>query len=88
MTIPLNLFFKQEIKVKNILTIGNVIVIAVTAILFVVAIFAKGFTHDLLIEAAVLLVSIKLIIMNQKNKLTEQKILDAINELKKILSKP
>lgn len=72
---------------KNILTFSNIIVIAVTVILFVVAIFVKGFTHDLLIEAAVLLVSVKLIIMNQKNKLTEQKILEAINEIKKMLSK-
>ncbi|HVX25773.1 MAG TPA: hypothetical protein VHB70_05495 [Parafilimonas sp.] len=71
---------------KNILTISNVIVIAVTAILFIVAIFAKGFTHDLLIEAAVLLVSVKLIIMNQKNKIMEQKILDAIEEIKKMQS--
>ncbi len=72
---------------KNILTISNVIVIAVTAILFIVAIFAKGFTHDLLIEAAVLLVSVKLIIMNQKNKIMEQKILDAIEEIKKMQSR-
>lgn len=71
---------------KNILTISNVIVIAVTAILFIVAIFAKGFTHDLVIEAAVLLVSVKLIIMNQKNKIMEQKILDAIDEIKKMQS--
>lgn len=71
---------------KNILTISNVIVIAVAAILFIVAIFAKGFTHDLLIEAAVLLVSVKLIIMNQKNKIMEQKILDAIDEIKKMQS--
>ncbi len=71
---------------KNILTISHVIVIAVTAILFIVAIFAKGFTHDLVIEAAVLLVSVKLIIMNQKNKIMEQKILDAIDEIKKMQS--
>jgi len=32
-----------------------------------VALFTKGFTHDILLEAGVLLVSVKLIIMAYKN---------------------
>ena len=36
-------------------------VIAVTLVLFVAALFFKGFTHDLLLEAGVFLVSVKLI---------------------------
>jgi hypothetical protein len=43
--------------------IGSQIVIVVTFVLFVAAIFAKGWTHDLLLEAAVFLVSVKLILM-------------------------
>jgi hypothetical protein len=31
------------------------------------AVFTKGFTHDLLLEAAVFLVSVKLIVMAYKN---------------------
>lgn len=40
----------------------NAIVIALTFILFAAALFFKGFTHDLLLEAGVFLVSVKLII--------------------------
>jgi len=50
----------------------SVIVIVLTVVLFAAALFAKGFTHDLFIEAGVLLVSIKLILMAQKNARTEQ----------------
>ena len=46
---------------------GSLIVITVTLILFVLALFAKGFTHDLLLEAAVFLVSVKLIMMAYGN---------------------
>jgi len=49
-----------------------VIVIVLTVVLFAAALFAKGFTHDLFIEAGVLLVSIKLILMGQKNARTEE----------------
>jgi hypothetical protein len=43
------------------------VVIALTLILFVVALLIKGFTHDLLLEADVFLVSVKLILMSHKN---------------------
>jgi hypothetical protein len=39
------------------------LVIIVTFILFVLALFTKGLTHDILLEAAVFLVSFKLIVM-------------------------
>ena len=42
-------------------------VIAITLILFVSALFVKGFTHDLLLEAAGFLVSVKLIILSYRN---------------------
>jgi hypothetical protein len=45
----------------------SVIVMAVTLILFVLALFMTGFTHDLLLEAGVFLVSVKLILMSYKN---------------------
>ncbi len=49
---------------------GSLIVIAVTFILFVSALFFTGFTHDLLLEAGVFLVSVKLIIMAHKASVT------------------
>jgi hypothetical protein len=45
----------------------SLLVILVTLILFVTALFAKGLTHDLLLEAGVFLVSVKLILMTYRN---------------------
>jgi hypothetical protein len=42
---------------------GSLIVIAITFVLFAGAVFATGISHDLLLEAGVFLVSVKLIIM-------------------------
>ncbi len=61
--------------------IGSLIIIIVTFVLFIVALFTKGFTHDLLLEAGVFLVSAKLIMMGYKNGLYI-KLLE--NELKAI----
>ena len=44
-------------------------VAATTFVLFVAALFAKGFTHDLLLEAGVFLVSVKLIMMAYQNSI-------------------
>lgn len=57
-------------------------VIAITIILFTIALFAKGFTRDLLIEVGVLLVSIKLIMMNYKNSVSNQELLKKLREIK------
>jgi len=50
--------------------LGSAIVILITLVLFITALFFKGFTHDLLIEAAVFLVSVKLIISAYKASIT------------------
>ena len=50
----------------------SVIVIVLTGTLFAAALFVKGFTHDLFIEAGVFLVSIKLVLMAQRNARTEE----------------
>jgi hypothetical protein len=50
----------------------SVVVIVLTVGLFLTALFVKGFTHALFLEAGVLLVSIKLILMAQKNAKTEE----------------
>ncbi len=46
---------------------GSLVVIVITLVLFVAAALAKGLTHDLLLEAGVFLVSVKLIVMTYKN---------------------
>jgi hypothetical protein len=65
--------------------LGNIslFVIVVTFVLFVLALFTKGLTHDILLEAAVFLVSVKLIVMAHKDAQATDflhKKLDAIME--------
>jgi hypothetical protein len=40
---------------------------AITFVLFALALVTEGFTHDLLLEAAVFLVSVKLMLMTHRN---------------------
>ncbi|MEJ2639927.1 MAG: hypothetical protein P8010_10165 [Desulfosarcinaceae bacterium] len=61
---------------------GSLLTIVITLILFIVALFTKGFTHDLLLEAGVFLVSVKLILMGYKNSVVSQKILDDLEQIK------
>ncbi len=63
----------------------SVAVILVTLILFVAALFTKGFTHDLLLEAGVFLVSVKLILMSYKNSLTEKAIQNQLRDIQSLL---
>ena len=52
---------------RAILDIGSYITIGITLVLFLVALLIKGFTHDLLLETGVFLVSVKLIISGYQN---------------------
>jgi hypothetical protein len=65
---------------------GSLVIIVFTFVLFVVALFVKGMTHDLLLEAGVLLVSVKLIVMAYKNGIAGKKITDELREIKKMLA--
>lgn len=65
--------------------VGSLIVIVVTFVLFIVALFAKGFTHDLLLEAGVLLVSVKLIIMAYKNSVYIESLANELKAIKGLL---
>ena len=60
---------------------GSVAVITVTFVLFAVALVVKGMTHDLLLEAGVLLVSIKLIMMSYKLSIMTGKTKNRLDEL-------
>ena len=64
---------------------GSVAVIAITFALFGVALWAKGFTHDLLLEAGVLLVSIKLIILGYKNSVSTESLERQLGEIRALL---
>jgi hypothetical protein len=64
---------------------GTIFVIIVTGLLFITALFAKGFTHDLLLEAGVLMVSIKLIMMAYRNNLNYDELKKELREIKQLL---
>ena len=64
----------------------TLIVIIVTFVLFTIALFVKGFTHDLLLEAGVFLVSVKLILMGYKQSVTNKMLMDELQEIKKRLA--
>lgn len=64
---------------------GTILVILVTGLLFIAALFVKGFTHGLLLEAGVLMVSIKLIIMAYRNSLNYKELKKDLHEIKILL---
>jgi hypothetical protein len=66
---------------KKLYNLGNTLVIALTFILFAIALFVTGFTKGLLLEAGVLLVSIKIILMNIQNSKMNEEILKKLDDL-------
>jgi len=66
---------------KKNFDLANTITIALTIILFVIALFATGFTKDLLLEAGVLLVSVKIILMSAATRDSNREILKKLNEI-------
>lgn len=65
--------------------IGSILIIIITFVLFVLALLFTGFTHDILLEAGVFLVSVKLIIMAYKASISSSKIELELKEIKEIL---
>ncbi len=67
------------------LDIASMGTILVTVILFVVALFEKGLTHDMLLEAGVFLVSVKLILSSAKTDLLATRIEARLDELQDLV---
>ena len=70
---------------NNHIDIGSSVVVIITFTLFIVALFTKGFAHDLLLEAGVFLVSLKLIIMSYKNSLYIRNLQQELIEIKNLI---
>ena len=62
-----------------------ILILIITFTLFILALFFTGFTHDILLEAGVFLVSVKLIIMGYKASVSAIKIERKLEEIKEIL---
>ena len=75
----------DEMRQMKAVDPGSIVVMVVTLILFIAALFTKGFTHDLLLEAGVFLVSVKLILMAYRNTVTAKDLQRELQEIKAIL---
>jgi hypothetical protein len=62
-----------------------VTVIALTLILFIAALFLKGFSHDMLLETGVFLISVKLIMMSYKNSVLARNTEDRLEQIYALL---
>ncbi len=68
-------------KKRNHFDGWSLLVITITLILFLTALITTGFTHDLLLEAGVFLVSVKLIVMSHKNSIANESIHQKLDEV-------
>ena len=67
------------------LDFGSIAVMIITVILFILALFVKGFTHDLFLEAGIFLVSAKIIIMAYRNGIASNRIEHKLDEILVVL---
>lgn len=75
----------KDRRITRKLDTGTALVIAVTVVLFGVAIVVKGVGKDLLLEAGVLMVSIKLIMMSFKNAAESQAMREDLDQIVTLL---
>ena len=71
--------------IREKLDLGSRLVIVITLALLVAALFVKGFGHDLLLEAGVFLVSVKLIIMAAKHGVSDRELRRRLDRLEATL---
>ncbi len=62
-------------------------IIGITLVLFLAAVFVKGLGHDILLEAGVFLVSVKLIMMAYKNSVAAVELEDRFDKLHTALTR-
>lgn len=61
-------------------------VIAITFVLFLIALFTHGLTHSLLLESGVFLVSLKLIMMSHKQSALSELMEHRLDEIRDLLT--
>lgn len=65
----------------------SLVVIVLTMVLFVTALFIKGFTHELFLEAGVFLVSVKLILFSYNNSVSARSVDERLEQLQNLLQR-
>jgi hypothetical protein len=63
----------------------SLVVIVLTLVLFVTALFVNGFSHDLMQECGVFLVSVKLIVMSHKNGVSARQAEERLANIQNLL---
>ena len=72
-------------QVRKHFDAGSILVIAITFVLFAIALFTTGFTHDLLLETGVFLISVKIIQLAYSNSVNNYKIREELEEIKALI---
>ncbi len=62
-------------------------VVVITLVLFVIAAIEKGLTRELLLEAGVFLVSVKLILLSAKSNVTAERITERLDAIQVTLDR-
>jgi hypothetical protein len=70
-----------DVKLLEHFDVSSIIVIVVTVILFALAVYHKGISHDLLLEAGVFLVSVKLIQSSYKSSVATKKLEEKLDQI-------
>lgn len=73
------------VQFRHYFDITSIVVILTTFALFVAALYFTGFTHDLLLEAGVFLVSVKLILMSYRNTVAADNLHKELQEIRSLI---
>lgn len=69
------------------LDMGSIIIMGLTLFLFLLALFTKGLTHDILLEAGIFLISVKLINTTYVLHLATKQIEAKVDEIRELLKR-
>jgi hypothetical protein len=75
----------SKMKLPKDVDAAGFVIIVITFVVFAMALFTKGLTHDLLLELGVLLVSIKFIMMAHKNNVAARELKKQLENINSIL---
>ncbi len=77
-----NKYIMLRINLERISTIS---IILITLVLFAAAVFTKGLTHDIFLETAVFLVSVKVIFLTFRTNTMTKNIIKKLEDLNSLL---
>lgn len=72
-------------NIRHYFDAGSLFIIVITFVLFTLALYFTGLTHDILLETGVFLVSVKLIIMSYKNKVVSDNLHKELAEIRSLI---